>query len=188
MAKIVKSLRGNRGAMRLDASPLNEIVDRRMRRRVDAYVGVVTKPAGEASHYELNAQDVLVWVELQPTGNEVQARLASVGGGANMGLWRVPAVGTEVAVLCPGGRMDFMPIIVGVLSSGQAPERMSDQRTILVANDTVEVTAPRVVLGPAPADVVDAQDGFVHGRGVDSFTGSPYFALGNTSQKVLGNK
>lgn len=186
--KIIKNLRGNRGAKRLDMSPLNELIDRHARRRVYAQVAIVMKPDGEASHFEKADDDVLVWVQLQPDGQEVQARLGTFAGGPGMGLWRIPAEGDEVAVVSPGGRIDFMPLVIGVLSTGSAPERAGANRTILVATDTVEITAPRVVLGDNPGGVVDAQDGFVHGRGVDSFTGSPYFALGNTSAKVLGNK
>lgn len=46
----------------------------------------------------------------------------------------------------------------------------------------------KVSLGDKAGNLVDVQDGVVHGRGIDTFTGSPYFTLGSTSVVVKAKK
>jgi hypothetical protein len=185
MGKTTRPYRGNSPTKQLDLSPLKQAL---MDRRVWTGVGVVYRPDGESQHFEVDGEDVLIHLHLVPDGTDLTARLGTFAGGAGMGLWRVPAAGDEVAVLIPAGELGYMPIVVGVLSSGQAPARVAENRTILVATDTVEITAPRVVLGPDPDQVIDAQDGFVHAKGTDPYTGMQYWMLGNASAKVVGNK
>ena len=43
------------------------------------------------------------------------------------GMWLVPAIGEEVAVIIPAGKIDFSPIIVGILSSNSVPQPMDGQ-------------------------------------------------------------
>jgi hypothetical protein len=58
--------------------------------------------------------------------------------------------------------------------------------TVRINGDGVQVLpgGGKVSLGDEAANLIDVQDGIVHGRGIDPFTGAPYFALGNTSQVV----
>src|SRR6185295_3752945 len=98
------------------------------------------------SHYRIvtrdgKVADVLVEVETMPTRQDLTCRLEAGAGGPGAGLWRIPPVGTEVAVVIPEGRIDFMPTIVGIMTSGEAPSRVAADRTILVAPDRIEIIA-----------------------------------------------
>lgn len=144
MTRIAKSMRGQRPTKRLPMAELAELL-RRADRRVYTKLGVVVRPEGESSHFELVAEDggvtdVLLEVELQPDRVEVTARLASSAGGPGRGLWTVPSVGAEVAVLIPDGALDWMPIVVGVLSSGAVPageQGVAADRTIIVDGEVL---------------------------------------------------
>lgn len=162
MSRAQKRARG--GAKRLDMSPIREALkDRRMW----TAFGVVRKPVDAASHYEVitanGQQDVLVHVETAPSGLDVTCRLGSLAGGAGLGLWRIPAVGTEVAVLIPEGEMEFQPLIVATLSTGDTPARMAADRTVLEAPDeivlvvgsrVVRVKGDQIQLGDAATEAV----------------------------------
>jgi hypothetical protein len=191
--RISKPLRGRKPTKRLDLTDLREAVKDQ---RVWCALGVVIQPDGEPFHFELvtdgdQVTDVLVDVETQPDGLDVTCRLAAAGASQGAGLWRVPAVGDEVAVLLPDGDVSFMPTIVAVLSSGEVPRRAAIGRTVLVAPDSVEVIAPKVYLGPSPDTINEVgpnADGLVHGIGIDPFTGKTYAALGNTTVRVFAKK
>lgn len=168
------------GAKRVDASLFAAMVNDP---RSECYVATVEILHGASSHWRLESgplgRELIVGVVTVPEGIELEALLFAND------VWRVPSVGAEVAVIVPGKELGGRPVIVAV---GDAPERTGDNRTILVAPDTIEVTAPTVILGPSPESTDPIQDGFVHGRGVDPFTGAPYFALGNTSSHTRGTK
>lgn len=106
--------------------------------RVWTGLGVVFGPDG-GSHYEVDDDiGVLVHVELMPAREPLMCRLGGLGEGDALGVWRIPPVGTEVAVLIPSGELDDDPMIVGVLSSGGTPGELDA--------DTLVVKAPRVVV------------------------------------------
>lgn len=151
--KVTKPLRGTRGAQKLDLSPIHKMIDKAQRMAVYAQVAIVVKPDGEASHFHKTGDDVLVWVQLQPEGHEVQARLAAPAGGPDKGLWRIPAVDAEVMVIMPGGRIDFMPMLALVLSSGEVHERVGDDKTILVAPDEIQLMVGERVVRIAPGSI-----------------------------------
>jgi hypothetical protein len=189
MARIVAPMRGRKASKRLDVTGLREAL---ADRRIWAQLAVVAAPAGASSHWELVADQqgnrhVLVDVETVPRRIELRCRLGAGAGGLGQGLWRIPAIGTEVAILVPDGQIDFQPVIVACLDSGAAPERLEDGRTILVATDTVEITAPKVVLGPGPEGMA-FEDGLLSGRATDPYTGLTHAQLGNGSTKVFGAK
>lgn len=187
MARISSPKRKPKGSRRLDTTDLRALMQDR---RLWVALGLVTKPPDAAAHFEVteNRADVLVHVELAPRRIEMWCRLGALAGGSDLGVWRVPPVGAEVAVVVPEGEVGFQPVLIATLSSGRAPERVSDGRTIIVATDTVEITAPKVILGPTPGSVVAQTDGLVHGTGVDPFTGATYWTLGNTTSKVFSKK
>lgn len=108
-------------------------------RRVWCGLGIVYKPDGEASHYEIDEDiGVLVNVELMPNQEPLLCRLGGLGSGGTHGVWRIPPVGTEVAVAVPGGDIGGDTIIIGVLSSGAVPNELD--------GDTVVVKGPSTVL------------------------------------------
>jgi hypothetical protein len=138
MSRIASPKRGSKAAKRVDLTDLREAL---MDRRLHAALGVVVVPPGASSHWSFHGdkEDVIVEVETMPEGLDLSCRLGTFAGGPSAGLWRVPAVGDEVAVLLPNGQMDFMPTIVAVLSTGQVPARVGTARTVLVAPDEVEI-------------------------------------------------
>lgn len=76
------------------------------------------------SHFEVvEGADILVDVELQPSGVRCTARL---GG---MGVYAIPPVGAEVVVLVPDGELEAGPVIVA--RSGEAPNGL-DATTLVV--------------------------------------------------------
>lgn len=184
MSRLVKPRRGGAGAKRIDLTDLRDLLKDR---RLWAQLAVVTRPDGADRHWELVSGQIHVDVRTVPRGIELHCRLGTQAGSVGQGLWRVPAEGTEVAVLVPDGMPDFQPIIVACLDSGPAPDRVGDDKTILVATDTVEITAPTVVLGPSPGSVISTW-GVVNGEAIDPFTGLTQFALGNASRKVFGER
>jgi len=153
-------------------------------------LGVVRKFPGEDSHFEISTEnginEILVDVELIPSGTRVQCRL----GFGNDGMYRIPRENSEVAVILPYDTssliqdpMDFEPIIVGVLNVN-APNQLTDVDTVVIDAVKVRILNSDIQVGSTPG----AQDGVVVGSGIDSFTGSTYFALGNSSAKVKAQK
>lgn len=145
--RLASPKRPRKGPKRLDLTDLRQLL---RDERVHAQLAVVTVPDDTTSHWRKDGGDILVEVVTVPRGIELTCRLGAGAGALGMGLWRVPAVGTEVAVLVPDGEPGFQPTIVACLSSGGAPARAGDDRTVLVALDAIEVQAPKVVMGPDP--------------------------------------
>lgn len=111
------------GSKPLDLSTMRELL--RDRRTWVAH-GVVEKPEGEL-HFEIADGDVMIEVRLADTGIPVTCRLA-----ATCGIWRVPAVGTEVAVLIPKGEIDGDPVVIATLEA--APDQIADGHTVIVVS------------------------------------------------------
>lgn len=172
--------RTRKGSKRLDMAQLREALKDG---RLWTALGVVTKFPGESSHFEIlegdGGTDVMVDVEFMPNRERVSCRLGTDGGG---GVWRIPPVGTEVAVLIPMGDLDMDAIITATVSD--APEQLDETTTVVIATGTVKVIAPAIELGDEPA----ALDGVVTGTGIDPFTGVSYSVLGNASAVVKAKK
>ena len=121
--KTSRPRRRRRGAKRMDLTAARALLKDQ---RHWAAIGVVTAPADGSPYWRVDTDesgagvDVLVEVVLHPEGVPVTARLAA-------GVWLVPSLGEEVAVLIPSGQIDFMPIIVGILSSNFVPPSSSGQ-------------------------------------------------------------
>src|SRR5687767_10926034 len=94
----MKAKRGKQGAKRADTNILREMLGGQ---QMTTSLGVVRKFPGESSHFEVNTEngtnEILVDVELIPSGERVQCRL----GFGNDGVYRIPRVNSEVAVLVP---------------------------------------------------------------------------------------
>jgi hypothetical protein len=167
VTKIITPRRRASGAKRLDGAVVREAVRRLLPTNgMTIMTGLVFVPDGASSHFKLESRggkisDVLVEVEtVGAQRQDLTCRLATLVGGPGCGLWRVPPVGAEVVVALPDGQPDHMPTIIGVLSTGETPKRVSPERTVLVATDAVEIIAPAVFLG-------EGEDGATHpvGRG-----------------------
>jgi hypothetical protein len=187
--------RGVRGAKRADT---NQLKDWLSNQQLVTSLGVVRKFSGESSHYEISVEngerEILVDVELIPSGTRVQCRL----GFGNDGVYRIPRENAEVAVLIPydpqsliKDSLDFEPIIVGVLDT-EAPSALTGDDIVVISapkttviSDNVTIESGDIILG---AGVVNPLDELVIGSGVDTFTGSPYKALGSTTTKVKAVK
>lgn len=122
---------------RLDLSDIKEAL---RDQRIWAAFGVVVDNDNDGTHFEIDSDegDILVEVELIPSEEQLTCRLGAIAGGSGRGVWAIPPVGTEVAVLVPEGAVDGEPIIVATLSSGSlvSTEGVSENRTIII-NDEV---------------------------------------------------
>jgi len=134
MAEIRNMKRQRTRSKRLDLAPLKEILKDR---RCWVCMGVVVVPDGESSHFELVDGDVLVDVETQPDQEDMTCRLAGSGGN-DRGLWQIPNVGDEVMVVLPAGEREFMPTIIGVLSTGKTPNGVAANVTV-IADGEVQI-------------------------------------------------
>ncbi len=132
--------RARHGKRRLDLSAVREAL---RDRRIYSALAIVTKGAN-GIHYEIDEDegDILVEVVTVPDGIALTARLGAVAGAAGAGVYAIPPVGTEVAVMVPAGDLHFSPVIVATLStgnianpSGQGP---TETQTVIV-NGTVLV-------------------------------------------------
>lgn len=108
--------RDRAGAKKLDLGVIRQAM---MDGRVWTGMGVVKLFPGETAHYVIDTTagvaDVMVDVELAPNGERLVCRLGAAGG-----VVRIPAVGTEVAVIIPEGDFDSDAIIVAELTSPSA--------------------------------------------------------------------
>jgi hypothetical protein len=171
--KIDKPLRGARASKKLDLSDLKHIL--RDRRQWSA-LGVITANADGSPWWRVETDangdsvDIMIDVVLQPTLEQVTARLAA-------GMWLVPAIGEEVVVVLPAGRIDFMPTVVAVLSSNNVPTAAGEQpnpttlvleRAQIVATDGNGGTAAVAMLADLQAQIdwlksqFDATAGHTH--------------------------
>ncbi len=103
--------------------------------RVHSCLGLVVSRDG--SHFAIEDNDVLVELDLVPNEEPVTARMGVVGGGQGVGIWFVPPVGSEVAVLVPDGELACGPVIVGVLSSGGLPDGVAEGVTVIANSSKV---------------------------------------------------
>lgn len=125
MTRIASAMRASRRPVkRIDLRDMREVLKDA---RVWAAVGQVIQPDGEAdaTHYELvpgetgAIVDILVEVLLVPSNIEVTCRLAGAAGAR--GAITIPDVGDEVLVVVPEGQVDWMPVLIARLSTGDVP-------------------------------------------------------------------
>ena len=130
MAPIHKLKRQRIRANRMDLTDMRELMEDG---RIWMSMAIVIVPEGASSHFELisNPPDVLVDVETQPDQLDLTCRLASFGGGANAGIWAIPPPGSEVLVAIPEGIINFMPSIIATLSSGDLPDGVAPNVTVM---------------------------------------------------------
>ena len=185
MSRSARPMRGRKASRRVDTGAIEAMV---RDGRIWSTLGKVMKPDSANEHWQVKDGKILIEVETLPDSMDLTCRLGTSGFGGGGGLWAIPPVGSIVVVAVPDGEVEFMPTIVGVLDNNAAPDRVSPDRVILVSSVPVEITAPKVILGPDPGDIIEATDGVVTGQGLDPFTGQTYAALGNTSSKVFANK
>lgn len=109
-----------------------------------------------SSHFEVTeGADVLVDVELQPSGVRTSARLGGVG------IYAIPPVGAEVIVLVPDGELEAGAVLVA--RTGEAPDGLAADTLVVVApaGGTVLVhdgTAAEAVALATKADVQGLRD------------------------------
>lgn len=183
-----KSKRGKLGAKRVDTSALSAMLTQQ---QMTTSLGVVRKFEGETSHFDIDTEngtnEILVDVELIPSGTRTQCRL----GFGNDGVYRIPRVGTEVAVLLPydpssliKDSLDYEGIIVGCLNVN-SPSALTGDNVVFVEAEKVVILSDSVKIGttdPNPLDEV------VVGTGIDPFSGATYKVLGNTAAALKVKK
>lgn len=135
MSVVRRTKRPKKATKRLDMTAMREAL---RDDRVWCGLGLVVQgdQASGGLHFEIEEDDVLVEVELVPNEERITARLGAPAGGSGIGVWAVPSVGTEVVVLIPTGDIAFMPCIVATLSSGDLPDGVAENVTV-IANGQV---------------------------------------------------
>jgi hypothetical protein len=135
--------RQRRGAMRVDLKGLRDAL---ADTRLWASLAIVALPEGEARpHWEIdtdesgNIRDIFVDVVLVPANIEVEARLSGVGTGVAM--IDIPALGDEVIIVFPDGRLDHAPTIVartsGSVRSDVEAQGPAPQRLVIIAPEVL---------------------------------------------------
>lgn len=124
--------RGKKGGRRVDLSALREVLEDG---RSWLSVGVVVKDGD--THFERDGLDIVVYVELMPSELLIACRLGSVAGGAGVGVYSIPAEGTEVAVGIPTGEPEAGGIILATLSTANVPEGVAETRIVVVAPEVL---------------------------------------------------
>jgi hypothetical protein len=108
---------------------------------------------------------------------------------------RLPSMGgIPLRLGLPGARVEVKSG-THVLIGWSAGDPSQPYATLWDVNDpavSITINAEKIFLGGKPVaeggTLIEQTDGFVHGRGIDAFTGKPFFALGSTSKKVIGGK
>lgn len=124
------------GAKPIDLSSMKSALGKGA--KVYCGLALVVKRAGESAHWEKHTEDdggtdILVEVDMMPTGEPLTCRLGAAAAGNGWGVWSIPPVGAEVIVAFPDGEMDGMdPVIMRVLSSGAVPTAL-DATTLVIA-------------------------------------------------------
>jgi len=153
---------------------------------------------------------VFVDVRLVPTEEEYTARVAPQYAGNGFGLYHPILKDDELVVIAPSGDPANGLIAQSILHSAvdKPPQAAIDNPADFVlvvepeknlrlivsgagnvhikSESKVVVEASEVHLGAD--NLINPNDGVVHGTGIDSFTGAPYWALGNASGVVLAKK
>ncbi len=180
--------RATRGSSRLDMSSVRAALEDR---RYWCGLGIVYKPDGEASHFEVDDDvGVLVNVELMPNGEPLLCRLGGLGSGGTTGIWRIPPVGTEVAVMIPAGDIAGDTMIVGVLASGNVPDELDADTVVIKGPSNVLVIGSNVEIrsegGTAePLITKSIFDAHVHPTGVGP-SGVPDNAASSGTSVIKG--
>lgn len=130
---IVRKRRPKQAGRRLDLTSLREAI---RDGRTPLAAGIVK--ARNGSFYEIDGEDVLVEVELVPSGRPVTCRMGMGGMGNRCGLWFVPEAGVEVAVAIPDGEQDASPMIVGILSP-ELPDGVGPGVVVIAAPSKVYI-------------------------------------------------
>lgn len=94
-------------------------------------LGIVQPAEDGGSHFEIDDGTMLVQVELQPSGEDIDAHV--IGGAFGWGVWFVPPIGAEVIVAIPDGETDHSPAIVGILASGELPSIVAEDSLVIVS-------------------------------------------------------
>ena len=131
-------------------------------------------PDDEHFAYEENGQ---ISISLRTLKHDIPIRAYLSGGTANVGVWFIPPIGTEVVVNFDNGEFEGDGYIVGV--HGTPPTNLQAGQ-VLIRGTKVNI-CDATETGPTA-------EGVVVGRGVDPFTGQTYNTLGSSSSKVFAKK
>lgn len=116
------------------------------------------------------------------------------------GFSSVPLTGAEAVVIFPGGDHSH-PLVVAVDDRRHRPKGLkagevtvyhqSGSSILLKDNGSIELrpkAGQTIDILEVAAGALDATDGAVTGKGIDTFTGSTYFVLGSASAKLRAEK
>ena len=105
-----------------------------------------------------------------------------------VGFGSRPPGQAEVVIVNVGGEAEH-PIIVATRDRSTQVALAADETAIWNSKVVVKITAAGVVEIGTPGGIpLTPLDELVHGRGIDTFTGAPYAALGSTTRKVRAER
>lgn len=145
---------------------------------------------GETEHYEVTPEGAMS-VSVRTHMHDVQINAILKGGGAGIGIWFIPPIGTEVMIAFDGGEFEGDAYIAGI--HGDSPTGLTPGK-ILIIGDNVTVQATTVNVEADTVNICSADetpgigDGVLNGKAIDPFTGSTHNVLGNASMKVFAKK
>ncbi len=115
-----------------DITYLTEIV-RKVGYQPSIEIGLVMESEDGGDHWDMDAEDLIVTVELVPSGRQLPCRVMAPAGGPNQGVWSIPPEGAEVVVAIPGGDSDEGGVVIGCLSTGAVPVGLGDDKVVIAA-------------------------------------------------------
>ncbi len=143
---------------------LSAVKDALKEQRLFPCLGLVTDE-GVDSHFDLDGEDLLIECKLIPNEEPVTARMGIGGAGPGLGIWFIPPVGAEVALLICEGELEAGVFIVGILSTGFLPGGIAEGVTV-IANSSKVLINDGVVAGTEGVIKRTPYDLHVHPTGV----------------------
>lgn len=137
-----------------DITYLAEIV-RKVGFQPSIELGLVIESEDGGDHFDMDGEDLIVEVELVPSGRLMACRVMSSGGGPDQGVWSIPPEGAEVVVAIPGGDQSEGGVILGTLSTGAVPDGLSTGNVLVRAPSGGKVFVGQVA-DAEPALMADA--------------------------------
>lgn len=126
-------IRGRTGSARINVAGLRSLLglDDEGGGRIE--LGTIQLFDGESAHWTTTDEgDVIVSVRMDQGHVELWALWSPLVGGANKGIYLIPAVGTEVVVGFPLGDYEGDPVVLGCLPTAGVPDDLDATKVLIV--------------------------------------------------------
>ncbi len=150
---------------------------------------------GYVETFAIDEEGPFVDVILMPDERPETARVSSIYSGVGFGVFMPLEKDDEVLVAAPNGDpQEGLVVIARLFSKSDPPPQsaLDSNGTDLIVHAKEGANINIIVSGGGTINLgesnLSAQEGVVNGQGIDSFSGSTYFALGNASAVVKAKK